>query len=379
MYTITMAITLTAATDDDGRRLDRILRKVLPQLPLSAIHRLLRKGAVLVNGEPTAPSRHIKTGDTITISDILGIDLSSKRPLTEALRHGNHEENSNLSNIQNCLINKARSKTNLTHLVTDIILFEGAGILVLNKPAGLEVHGNGSLEEFVLSYLKPKLPPSLSFRPGPLHRLDKPSSGVIVFSTNLEGARFFSVLLRERKIKKCYLALVEGVIEKAEIWRDELIRDKGRNISFAADPGALMVESVRPSDEFAQTAGKTALTRVSPLAGNDTCTLIQAEIETGRTHQIRVQASARGHSLLGDKKYRGSAPSRGSAVKGRGSPFVHRESFLLHAWRMEFPADVQSAVALPHLIEAPIPDYFRKKIDELFGEDVILSIRRQEK
>jgi len=209
-----MPLTLTAATDDDGRRLDRILRKALPELPLSAIHRLLRKGTILVNGESAVPARRIRAGETIRVMDP-AYDNSPNKQSPNSSRKGAKTQS-------------AQGKIE--------ILFEGAGILVLNKPAGLEVHGSGSLEEQVRSYLAPKLPPSLSFRPGPLHRLDKPSSGIIAFSTNLQGARIFSSLLRERKIKKFYLTLVEGVIEKAETWRDELIREKGQNKSFAADP-----------------------------------------------------------------------------------------------------------------------------------------------
>jgi len=334
-----MPLTLTAAGDDDGRRLDKILRKVLRDLPLSAIHRLLRKGAVLVNGEIAGADRRIRAGEAITVS---------------YTAPGNSETNASDGVFE-------RQK-----LVTDTILFEGEGLLILNKAVGLEVHGRESLEEQVRSYLKPKLPPSLSFRPGPLHRLDKPSSGIITFSTNLEGARLFSALMRERKIAKFYLALVEGIIKKAETWRDELIRDRGLNKTFTMDPGAMMVDSTRPSGDFAQAAGKTALTRVSPLAGNAACTLIRVQIETGRTHQIRAQAASHGHPLMGDKKYGGRSRDRKIQNKGSGS----NTGFLLHAWQMEFPL----GTPFPRIVEAPLPEYFKRRIRELFGEDALKLI-----
>jgi 23S rRNA pseudouridine955/2504/2580 synthase len=222
------------------------------------------------------------------------------------------------------------------------IIYEGAGLLILNKPSGLAVHGKGSLDEQVRAYLLPKLPPSLSFRPGPLHRLDKPSSGIVVFSANLEGAQTFSRLMRERMLKKFYLALVEGAVEKAETWQGLLVRDSRQKKTFAKPPERNAGES---SGE-----AKTAITRIRPLAGNVAATLILAEIETGRTHQIRAQAAARGHPLLGDKKY------GGKNLKG---------GFLLHAWRMEFP----QGTVFPRQIEAPLPGYFREKIRRLFGED----------
>ncbi|MCL2382473.1 MAG: RluA family pseudouridine synthase [Treponema sp.] len=317
-----MPLSLTAAADDNGRRLDRILRKALRGLPLSAIHRLLRQGCIRVDGETAAAAMRVQTGQTITVSDLSQKEFTRGR--TDAgnasfFAYGQREKLA--------------------------ILFEGSGLLVLDKPSGIAVHGAHSLGEQALSYLSPKIPPSLSFKPGPLHRLDKPSSGVIAFSTSLEGARVFSAMMRERSIKKFYLALVEGTIEKAEIWRDELSRDKTLKKTFAGD------KSRRQT--------KAAITRVKPLARNAACTLILAEIETGRSHQIRAQAAARGHPLLGDKKYgAGRLPTSGAV------------GFLLHAWRMEFPVLIPG---VPGFIQAPIPDYFRTKIRELFGKDIPLE------
>jgi len=320
-----MLLTLTAGADDDGRRLDRILRKALRELPLSAIHRFLRQGSVRVNGEVAAADRRVQAGQTITVPQI--------SPLTQpSVQSSAPGQNTALS----------------PSLFRVEILFEGAGLLVLNKPAGLAVHGQESLEGWALSYLAPKLPASLSFRPGPLHRLDRPSSGVIVFSANLQGARVFSVMMRERRIKKFYLALVRGCIEREEFWQDELSRDRNLKKTFAAGRGA---------------GGKIAITRIKPLArsfdgeeagGRSGCTLVLAEIETGRSHQIRAQAAGRGHPLLYDKKYGGG---------GSGG-------FLLHAWRMEFPEDA-ALTGFPDFINAPLPDYFDAKIKKLFGKNVI--------
>ena len=316
-----MLISLTSAKDDDGRRLDRILRKALPDLPLSAIHRLLRQGLVYVNGDPASATYRVQCGQTITVNGKTCANPSqsaSFRPSEEKFNHKPLE-----------------------------IIFEGGGLLFLNKPAGLVVHGRGSIEELVRSYMALRLPPSLSFKPGPLHRLDRPSSGLIAFSASTEGARFFSAMMRERKIKKQYLAIVEGVIEKTVFWQDELIRDAHRKKTF--------------TDGITKSIGvKKALTMVKPLITNEKCSLILAEIETGRTHQIRSQAAARGHPLLGDRKY------GGKSLRG---------GFLLHAWRLEFPEEADTcrpalpSLALPSLIEAPLPKNFQEKIRELFGED----------
>jgi 23S rRNA pseudouridine955/2504/2580 synthase len=330
-----MPISLTAADDDSGRRLDRILRKALPDLPLSAIHRLLRKGSVLVNGEKAAINYRAKAGQIITLPD--GVYSKGSQPQS--------------------LIPKPQSPVPIPHSpLPDIILFEGAGLLILNKPAGLRVHGRESLEDLVLSYLEPKLPTSLSFRPGPLHRLDRPTSGIIAFSTNLEGARFFSAMMRNRMLKKQYLALVSGVIEKTEIWEDKLVRDGRRKKTFRSFGEA-----------------KTALTKITPLLGDGVRTLVLAEIETGRTHQIRAQAAAHGHPLLGDKKY--------GAMQNEALDYTGR--FLLHAWRMEFPENTDNSQyeglpwGLPRCIEAPLPEKFLEKIQKNFGKGIISDLFSQ--
>ena len=329
-----MPLTLTAAEDDSGRRLDRILRKALKDLPLSAIHRLLRKGAVLIDGKASGPDYRVKAGQTITIM----------------------ESNAEISLNNQSYPSRKEPKSQRPQEELEI-LFEGEGLLILNKPVGISVHGKDSLEDQVISYLGPKLPHSLSFRPGPLHRLDKPSSGITVFSTSLEGARFFSNLLQKRKLKKQYLAIVEGTVKQAEVWWNELTRDHEKKKTFTIEAKSKSARSQTTSGQ-----AKSALTRITPMACNAGFTLILAEIETGRTHQIRAQAAAHGHPLLGDKKY--------------GSKTVHTQKnsndpvFFLHAWQMEFPEELyENKTTLPRKIKAPLPDLFQRKLDELFEPD----------
>jgi 23S rRNA pseudouridine955/2504/2580 synthase len=217
-------------------------------------------------------------------------------------------------------------------------LWEGAGLLILNKPAGIPVHGPGSLEIQVRSYLAGQLPPSLSFKPGPLHRLDQPTSGIIVFSRSIEGARYFSALLREGRLTKRYLALVDGNLEAPTVWEDMLIRDTRREKTF-------VTSSTRGRAAGAKEAG----TRVIPLASTSRYSLIMAELATGRTHQIRAQAAFHGHPLAGDRKYGGSFQPGG---------------FLLHAAELAFPPDAPPEV--PCVIKAPLPAPFSTRLQEVF-------------
>jgi 23S rRNA pseudouridine955/2504/2580 synthase len=242
------------------------------------------------------------------------------------------------------------------------IIFESPDLLALNKPAGLAVHGPGSLDTRVRAYLAPRLPPSLSFNPGPLHRLDKPTSGIVVFSVSLAGARFFSALLREHSLVKRYLALVEGSVRSSGVWEDELVRDRDLRKTLLPESA----ETGRESPE-----GKPARTRFKPLGRDGGFTLLELEPETGRTHQIRAQAAFHGHPLAGDRKYgsRTKPPVPNRDGNGEGL------SFLLHAWRLEVPSHPaekntaqEGRPLLPPLLEAPVPDYFREILPRFLAE-----------
>jgi len=288
--------------NDNGRRLDRILRKALADYPLPLIHRLLRQKKVLVNGKPAKAQDRIDSGAKISIPSLDNAQIRSPKTRAPQVR-----------------------AQQVRNFPPPEILWQGMGLIAVNKPAGLAVHGHDSLDDMVRFYLADKLPPSLSFKPGPLHRLDKPSSGIVVFSTSIEGARLFTSLMRERKVHKTYLAIVEGELKGEEIWQDELFRDKEKKKTFISQPNA--------------GGGKNAVTKVTPLAADGKYTLIKAEIATGRTHQIRAQAAFHGHPLASDKKY-------------GGKKYGAKSGFFLHAWKLEF---LEYAITAP-LSENYLPD-----------------------
>ena len=294
-------IQLKTGQDDQGRRLDRILRKALPDYPLSLIHRLLRQGLVSVNGKPEK-----NPGKQVDLDTIIGIKLKFT------------------------VVNHKKNKVYIDENSLPPILFRGSGIIIFNKPSGVKVHGPKSLDSLVKNWLSEKLPASLSFKPGPLHRLDMPSSGAIAFSESLKGAQLFTALLKGQKIKKTYLAIVEGKLTEPAVWKDELVHDKPLKKTFVAD-------------------GKDAITSVKPFAFSDEYSLVELQIKTGRTHQIRAQAAFHGHPLAGDLKYGGK----------------HFSSFFLHAWKLEFP---EQDYGFPKEIIAPLPEQFQKKINSLFPD-----------
>jgi len=317
-------IRLKTGEDDAGRRLDRILRKALPDHSLSLIHRLLRQGKIRVDDKPARPETRVLSGSVIQIA----ARTDPQKRSDPSCQH---------------------PRAVLPPLPD--VLAKGSGIVFFNKPAGLASHGAGSLDAIVKAHhaARRSSAPSISFKPGPLHRLDRPTSGVIAFSESLAGAKLFTELLRERRIAKTYLAIVEGrVPTNGElIWKDVLVRDKSARKTFiGADESA---PNSMGSPRESPAPPKIATTIIRVLASGDCHTLIEARIATGRTHQIRAQAAAHGHPLAGDVKYGGRRMAGG---------------FLLHAWKIEFDRDIDD---LPRSISAPPPEPFMASISSLFG------------
>ncbi|HUW41262.1 MAG TPA: RluA family pseudouridine synthase [Rectinemataceae bacterium] len=303
--------------DDLDKRLDRLLRRLLGDMPLSALYGCIRRGRIRVNGSTCRPDRRIAAGDRIEIDQALlgGIEAAGRAPGTDSLDS-----------------------------LAPILILATEDLLFINKPAGELVHGPGSLEERVRAALGDRISASLSFSPGPLHRLDRNTSGLVVYSRSARGARVFSECLRGRRIRKSYLALLRGKLRDEAIWSDTLERDTVAGISRVVKGSG----------------GRQAISRARPLCVSEAATLALVAIETGLTHQIRVQAASRGLPLLGDAKY------------GGGST---KEGYLLHALSLAFPD--RMLPDLPERITAPLPSAWLSRLERLFpGFDIPLVIDR---
>jgi 23S rRNA pseudouridine955/2504/2580 synthase len=279
----------TAGVDDAGRRLESVIRRMLPHLALSAVHKALREGDIRLNGAKAGPEARVAEGDTIAVWDALVTEPPRERAVPP--------------------------------VPPEWVLHLGDDLAVLNKPAGLVTHrGDGrstdpALDERVRAWLPSS---GLAFRPGPLHRLDRETSGIVVFSRTLAGAHAFSQALRERQVSKTYLAVLTGTLEQT-VRLSAALRRNNNSRTTLADEG-----------------GQESDTTLVPLAWSPGLTLAQVELGTGRTHQIRAHAQLAGHPLAGDRKYGG-----GAAPDGLDVPF------LLHAWKL--------ACALLPPVSAPLP------------------------
>ncbi len=178
------------------------------------------------------------------------------------------------------------------------ILFEDADCLVVAKPAGLLTQaplGIDSLEFRIKRMLQEQATEPGEIYLGVPHRLDRPVSGVIVFAKTLRAARKLSLQFERRFVEKKYWALVEGNVSPDEsTWTDHLKKIEGQ-------PQSVVVDADDP-------AGKSAILHYRVLERLASRTLLEIKLDTGRTHQIRVQCASRGHSVVGDEMY--GSPSR---------------------------------------------------------------------
>ena len=324
----------TAGSDDAGRRLDRVLRRFLSEEHLSSIYKSLRKGLVKVDGKKCEGNFRVSEGSDIQIADFL-LGKAAARSCDEAP-----------------VISSEVEKSFLPH---DLIIFKNDAILILNKPYDIPVQpsassqGNSLAELVQAEYELTHKNNSLSFKTGPLHRLDRKTTGLIAFSQNLEGAQWFSEAIKTHAIQKVYLTILEGKLTEKQVWEERI--EKIENEKLNSQKGKFHTVSVNSDGEN----GKIAHTEVEALShgvflGKDV-TLARVLIKTGRTHQIRSQSAFHGFPLLGDTAYGGT--KIGSKLFG--------QDFFLHATELHFPSD--NPLGLPETLTAQIPAPFGKILE----------------
>jgi 23S rRNA pseudouridine1911/1915/1917 synthase len=337
-----------------GERLDRYLAAQLPELSRTRIQELIEAGLVLVDGKPT------KGAHRLHVSEKIVVDAQARPPM--------------------------RAEAEAIPLE---ILYEDDDVIVVNKAAGMTVHAGAGNSRGTLVNALLGLGQTLSrggdvLRPGIVHRLDKETSGAILVAKNDFAHAKISEAFRQRLVKKTYIALVEGLLKEKQ-GRIELAigRDLQRRTRMA-------VYREKPTRTLrANALGDKAL-RDSGLAGNareartdwrtlaevDGTTLVEVQLHTGRTHQIRVHFSAIAHPVVGDTLYGAASEIRMGAGAGRGAsnerervtmPALGRN--FLHAARLGFS---QPRTGAWIEVRAPLPEAlheFVRKLAVAVGED----------
>ena len=291
--------------ENTNKRIDAYLSEKLEDTSRVAIQRLVANGKVLVNGKMVKPSYKVQEGDKIEVEEEIPVATSLK--------------------AQNIPLE---------------IIYEDKDIIVVNKPKGMVVHpANGNPDGTLVNAIMAICKDSLSgiggeIRPGIVHTVDKGTSGIIMIAKNDKAHINLSEQIKDHKVKKTYIALVRGMVKENEATINMPI---GR--------------SERDRKKMAVTKkGKEAITHFKVLERYDKYTLLQVNIETGRTHQIRVHLSQIGYPIVGDEVY--SNGKNEWNVKGQ----------CLHAKSLEFKHPITGKAML---LEANLPEYFETILKEL--------------
>jgi 23S rRNA pseudouridine955/2504/2580 synthase len=276
---------LNIASDHNGRRIDNYLQWVMKGLPASRLYRMLRRGEVRVNGGRVGPGYRLQEGDRLRLPPYR---LEESAPIGQI-------------------------SPSLRKILVDSVIFEDDGLLVMNKPAGLAVHGGSSLTVGLIEALRAIRPEAEYLELA--HRLDRGTSGCLLVAKNPPTLRYLHQALREDRVEKCYLALVMGT------WR---VKHKAIHSGLSKHRTAAGERQVRIDE-----AGKESATVFTAIEHFKDATLVEARPITGRTHQIRVHAQAAGHPIAGDPKYGDFDYNRQLKRSGLNRLFLHAASVRL--------------------------------------------------
>lgn len=293
-----MARELVISADNDGRRVDRVLRTLWPGVPLGAIMKAIRTGEVRLDGRRTKGEARLAEGQRLTVPWEDGAKAAAA---------------------------PARELPRAKPLET---LYKDDFAWIVNKPAGLLTQPDERGGDSLITRALAELGWSRSdYRPATVQRLDRNTSGAVIIALTGRAQRTLAELVRERKIRKIYRAVVEGEApEKGKI-----------DLPLLKAP---RTNTVRPDE-----GGQRALTLYRRIAVCGSRSVVEAELVTGRPHQARAHLAAIGHPIAGDAKYGGKMGKRP----------------LLHARLVIFPDDAALPAALRGArIEAPLPDDMKK-------------------
>ncbi len=338
-----------------GQRLDKFLHKYLPLAGSGFLYKMLRKKNITLNGKRAEGREILSLGDEVSVffSDETFEKFSGRAP-------GGPEADSGGAGIPPRR-QAFREYEAAYHRLQGIeVLYEDGDFLILNKPVGILTQkaapGDVSLNEWMIGYLlanDPALGEELStFRPSVCNRLDRNTSGIVLGGKSLAGLQYLSECLRGHSLGKYYRTICAGAVRKAAVAKGSLAKDPARN-----------QVTVSPASESRAAKQSPIQTAYRPIAATEGYTLLEVELITGKSHQIRAHLASMGHPLIGDAKYGSEAVNRDIR---RRYGLNHQ---LLHAYRVTFP-EIQSGIGSAlsgRTVTAACPELFAKIEQELFG------------
>jgi len=306
------AVSLRTVSDEEaGQRIDNFLLRHFKSVPRSRVYRLLRKGEVRVNRKRVEAEYRIQAGDSVRLPPV-------RIEAEDAVR---------------------LPSSSLLELVEGAVIFQDKHLLVIDKPAGVAVHGGSGMSFGVIEALRASRPrETLEL----VHRLDRDTSGCLLVARDRPTLTALHALIRNGGMHKTYLALVAGS------WQ---LGTKRVDAPLATDNRQHGERHVRVA-----AAGKDSVSVFKPIQFfGSLATLMEVDIPTGRTHQIRVHASFAGHPLLGDDKYGDREKNAALKQHGLKRTFLHAQSVAF-----EWPGS-----DVPFHVSAPLPAELSSVLDAI--------------
>jgi 23S rRNA pseudouridine955/2504/2580 synthase len=296
-----------AGEGDEGQRLDNFLLRTLGSVPRSLVYRILRTGEVRVNGRRAKPVYRLVAGDRVRLPPLQGVGRKQDEGAP-----------------------KAPSKA-LREFVTGTVIYEDRDLIVVNKPAGVAVHGGSGVSFGVIESLRAVHPQLKELEL--VHRLDRETSGCLLVAKRRAVLRDLHSQLRERQMEKRYLALVVGRwpfgVKTIDLPLKTNLKQGGERVVRVHSEGQHAVTTFKPIEQF----GKRA-------------TLLDVDLGTGRTHQIRVHAAHAGYPGAGDGKYGDREQDAKLKAFGLSRMFLHAASLTFRRGDESFTATAPLAPEL---------------------------------
>ena len=300
--------TVPVPEDRDGQRLDNFLSGRLKGVPRSLIYRICRTGEVRVNGRRAKPDQRLVVGDEVRIPPVRVAERGESAP----------PPGSQMNRVEAAIIHEDRE------------------FLVIDKPAGVASHGGSGVSFGAIELLRAARPrDTLELA----HRLDRDTSGVLVLTRKRSALTALQAAIREGRVEKRYMALIEGALPKARLTVDAPLRKS------VLQGGERMVRVDPEGKEL-----RSHFSKIERYAG---ASLVEVALETGRTHQIRVHAQHLGQPLAGDEKY-------GDREFNKTMRELGLKRLFLHAARFEFDLGERS-----YSFSAPLAPELATVIDTL--------------
>ena len=317
-------------SNDAGRRLDKFMRRYLAKATLNTIYKVIRKD-VKVNGKREGNSYMLAAGDMLT----LYMSDAQIAEWTASSETG------------------AGSKVRRSFK----IVYEDEDILVVDKPFGLLTHGDSNEKKnHLANQVKDYLietgkynPRERVFAPAPANRLDRNTTGAVLFGKNSASLKALNEMIRENKVDKYYMTIVYGHPDGEIVLKGRLIKDQKTNTVKILDIGA--------------SEGREIETIARPFRRIGDFTLVEIKLVTGRTHQIRAHMASVGHPVIGDVKYAGG---RAADVNRKLKQRFGLSTQLLHSCRITFKEGIGPLERLTgRSIEVDLPEEFERIISGL--------------